>query len=65
MESEPGKSLAGVWVYLSRDEAVQLWDAMNAWTQEPGETGWHTHIADSRGNELTVAVGEPDDPEFR
>jgi hypothetical protein len=64
MESEPGHAVTEVWAYLSRDEAVQLWDALNAWASEPASAGWHCHVSDADGNKLTIAVGEPDDPTF-
>lgn len=64
MESDPGRSIKTLWVYLTREEAVQLQQALDAWASEPAEPGWHCHLTDSEGGELTVAIGEPDDPGF-
>ena len=43
------------------EEAQQLLDALNVWAEEldAGEPdpGWHTHLTDADGNELTIAIG--------
>ena len=64
MESDPGKQIKEVWAYLSDAEALELAEALNEYLSEPQAPGWHCHIADSDGNELSVGVGEPDDPSF-
>jgi hypothetical protein len=64
METDPGQPVKTVWAYLTRAEAVELWDALNAWATEPGDPGWHCHIGGPEGSELTIAIGEPDDPTF-
>jgi hypothetical protein len=50
------------WVTLSEEEAVQLLASLNEWNLERDEgvdvAGWHTHITDADGNELTIAVGD-------
>ena len=66
MESDPGKELREVWVYLTPDEAEELRRALDYWADEdPSDPGWHCHVTDTTGRELTVAIGEPDDPAFR
>jgi hypothetical protein len=64
MESDSGKQLKEVWVYLRDREALDLREALDDYLSEPTAPGWHCHIADADGNELTVGVGEPDDPTF-
>ena len=65
MESEPGQRLTAVWAYLSREEAVELWDALNAWSTEPESRAWSCQVSDAAGNELTITVGDPDYPGSR
>jgi hypothetical protein len=64
MESDPGQTLKEVWVHLTDAEAVEVVKALNEYLGEPTPPGWHFHIRDSDGNELSVGVGEPDDPTF-
>jgi len=64
MESEPGRQLREIWVYLSDKEALDLREAFDDYLSEPTAPGWHCHITDSDGNELSVGVGEADDPSF-
>jgi hypothetical protein len=65
MEGGPGQRLAEVWAYLSREEAVELWDALNAWSTEPESRAWRCRVSDSAGNALTITVGDPDYPSSR
>jgi len=57
-DGPPGTPLSTVWVTLTAEEAEGLLAALREWAAEPeGEgDGWHTHITDSDGNELTIAV---------
>jgi hypothetical protein len=62
-DGSPGDPLSTVWVTLTADEAVDLLDSLRVWADERAEgiaDGWHTHITDSDGNELTVAVDQSD-----
>jgi hypothetical protein len=47
-------------VVLTPREASELLEALVAWAEERSEgvrdPGWHTHIRDSEGDELTIAV---------
>jgi hypothetical protein len=65
-DGPPGKQLKSAWVTLTTDEARELFLALAAWDEEVSEgqtdPGWHTHITDADGNELTVAVS-PDSVE--
>ncbi|MDQ1541161.1 MAG: hypothetical protein QOH29_1887 [Actinomycetota bacterium] len=61
----PGNPLASVWVNLTPDEALELLHALLDWADaiDAGEAdpGWHTHITDTEGRELTVAIAEEDE----
>ena len=61
-DGRPGNLLASVWVNLTPDEAIELLHALLDWAEavDTGEAdpGWHAHITDSRGRELTIAVTE-------
>jgi hypothetical protein len=64
MESDPDTDpLREVWVYLTDDEARDLLLALDEYFSEPQRPGWHCHITDALGNELSVGVGESEDPE--
>ena len=64
IEAEPGTNLREVWIYLSEEEADDLRLALTYRIEEevPRRPGWHTHILDQRGREVTIAVGEPEPP---
>jgi len=59
-DGPPGRRLKSAWVTLTVDEARELLEALRFWDEEVAEgaqdPGWHTHIEDADGNELTVAV---------
>lgn len=57
-DGPPGEPLSTVWVTLSQSEANDLLASLQAWSEEPDETaaGWHTHVTDPDGNELTIAI---------
>lgn len=64
-DGPPGKQLKTAWVHLTVEEAVELLESLKAWEEWAHETGspepgWHTHLTDDDGNELTIAVGEPE-----
>jgi hypothetical protein len=63
MESEPGAELQDVWVYLTPAEAAELLVALEDRANDPSpDPDWHTHLTDSTGRELTIAIdgeGEP------
>ncbi len=65
-DGPPGNLLASVWVNLTTNEAVDLLQALQIWAEnvDAGEQdpGWHHHITDSEGHELTVAI-LPNPPE--
>jgi len=65
IETEPGQVVKEAWAYLSEAEARELLAALNEYFSEPQAPGWHCHITDSEGNELSVGVGEPDGPGSR
>ena len=56
----PGRPLKTAWVTLSPEEAGELADALPVWAEEvaagDADPGWHTHLTDAYGNELTIAV---------
>jgi hypothetical protein len=57
-DGPPGDSLSTIWVTLTESEAKELLAALRVWSEEPRDiaVGWHTHVADTEGNELTVAI---------
>jgi len=59
-ETGPGRLLSTAWVTLSVEEAHDLLEALKAWADER-DPQWHTHITDTAGNELTIAIKPPDD----
>jgi hypothetical protein len=63
MESEPGSELPEVWVYLTPAEAAELLVALEDRANDPSpDPDWHTHLTDSAGRELTIAIGGGEDP---
>jgi hypothetical protein len=48
------------WVSLTPEEGQQLLDALREWESHRGDSvpsdGWHTHITDGDGNELTIGI---------
>lgn len=58
-----------MWVTLTDGEAKSLLEALEGWHGEIAKggprPGWHTHVTDEVGNELTVAVGEPEASDSR
>jgi hypothetical protein len=58
-----GRSLSTVWVTLTPDEAADLLDALREWAEEReaglAERGWHAHVSDADGNELTLEIAKP------
>lgn len=65
-DGPPGEQLKSAWVTLTGPEARELLVALQAWADERGEggqpSGWHTHITDSEGIELTIAVEPSEHP---
>jgi hypothetical protein len=59
-DGPPGRRLTSAWVTLTVGEARELLYALRSWDEhvakDAQDPGWHTHITDSDGNELTVAV---------
>ena len=60
-EDGPGRPLKNAWVTLGIDEAQELLEALKVWAEDLAagnlDPGWHTHLSDSAGNELTIAIG--------
>ena len=63
VDGPPGRALQTVSVELSVDEAYELLESLRVWAEEVaegnGDPGWHTHVADEDGRELTVAIALP------
>ena len=59
-DGPPGRRLKLAWVTLTVGEARELLESLRYWEEEVAagdlDPGWHTHITDSDGNELTLAV---------
>jgi hypothetical protein len=60
-DGPPGRPLKAACVTLSVAEARELLESLQVWGEEAAEgfvdPGWHTHVTDSEGNELTIAIG--------
>jgi hypothetical protein len=66
MESEPGTELPEVWVYLTPAEAADLLVALeDRANDESPDPDWHTHVTDSAGRELTIAIEGGEEPRHR
>jgi hypothetical protein len=54
-----GQRLSEAWVTLTEAEAREILEALTHWAeQREGFTspGWHMHVTDAAGNELTLAI---------
>jgi hypothetical protein len=69
-DGPPGNELRTASVELSADEAFELLESLKVWAEEINEgqsdSGWHTHITDEAGRELTISIrlgdGNPSAP---
>jgi hypothetical protein len=63
-DGPPGNKLKTAWIRLTNDEAYELLESLKVWAEEIEEghpdPGWHTHVTDDAGNELTISIGEPE-----
>jgi hypothetical protein len=61
-DGPPGRNLKTVWVTLTEEEAQDLLESLKDREAQVSDgsirPGWHTHVTDDDGNELTLAVGE-------
>jgi hypothetical protein len=59
-DGPPGRSIRTACVTLTSAEAHQLLEALSLWAEEAaddeGNRGWHTHLTDGDGHELTVVI---------
>jgi hypothetical protein len=59
-DDRSGESAKTAWVTLSAKEALEVLEALRYWAEdfEAGEpnVGWHMHLADSDGSELTIEI---------
>jgi len=64
-----GNELRTGWVELTADEASELLGSLKVWAEgiEDGllDPGWHTHVADGEGRELTISIRRPGEPTTR
>ena len=52
-----GRRLKTAFVSLTIEEAEELLEALRLWREEGvQDPGWHTHLTDADGNELTIAI---------
>jgi hypothetical protein len=65
-DGPPGNPLESVWVTLNTREAIELLQALRFWAEDVDtgheDPGWHTHITDPEGRELTIEIA-PDEPQ--
>jgi hypothetical protein len=64
-DGPPGKKLKTALVHLTIDEAYELLESLKVWAEEIEEEGypdpgWHMHVTDDAGHELTISIGEPE-----
>jgi uncharacterized protein YndB with AHSA1/START domain len=61
-DGSPGRPLSRVWATLTKSEAIELLEHLSNWHREDaaGELaeGWHMHLTDPDGHELTIEVGQ-------
>jgi hypothetical protein len=59
-DGPPGNELRAASVELSAEEAYELLESLKVWAEEVEEgqsdPGWHTHITDDVGRELTISI---------
>jgi hypothetical protein len=59
-DGPPGRALKSACVELSMDEALALIGSLKVWADEVErghvDSGWHTHITDDAGRELTISI---------
>jgi hypothetical protein len=59
-DGPPGNEVRVAWVELSTEEAYELLESLKVWAEEVEEghpdPGWHTHITDQDGRELTIGI---------
>jgi penicillin V acylase-like amidase (Ntn superfamily) len=59
-DGPPGPSVSAAWVTLTVSEAHHLLESLEFWAEETAQgfpnPGWHMHIKDDDGNELTVEI---------
>lgn len=59
-DGPPRRSLRTVTVSLSHGEGIELLEALKDWAEEVAvgrpDAGWHAHITDGDGNELTIHI---------
>ena len=59
-DGPPGNELRTVWVVLSVDEAYELLESLKVWAEwieeDHLDPGWHTHVLDEVGRELTIGI---------
>ena len=57
IESDPGKQLGEVWISLSPEEAVALYQALHYWAEDdPADPEWHMHIGGAGEPEVTIGI---------
>jgi hypothetical protein len=59
-DGPPGRTLQAAWVELTMDEAYELLASLQIWAKEMAEgrrdPGWHTHVSDDQGRELSISI---------
>ena len=59
-DGPPGEPLRQVSIELGLDEARDLLESLKEWSEEIAaarrDLGWHTHVDDDDGNELTISI---------
>jgi hypothetical protein len=59
-DGPPGRNLQTAWVELTVEEAHELLASLEVWAEEMaegrGDPGWHTHVTDVQGRELSIGI---------
>ena len=62
-DGPPGRELQTAWVELAVEEAYELLQSLRYWAEEyeagSRDPGWHTHVTDAAGHELSVSIKLP------
>lgn len=65
-DGPPGTVLRTVQVTLTEREAIELLQSLQMWADEiqqgQRDPGWHTHVSDLEGNELTISIAAAPQP---
>lgn len=60
MGGSDDEPLTEAWAYLTAAEAIDLFHALSFYFEDAQpDPGWHHHVGDGDGPELTIAIDNP------